>query len=213
MRFWLLLELFKLVELRFQRGERAGQLRHGGVCVAQRSGNTLTGRAERCKHLRALARAGSNVRLQLGARGSVERVGPLAGGKLNVGDVRFHAAVFFGLRAKLRELGEHFLHLALVLGLLRLAQALVLLLREGGSLCALFKLRAQLGDGLLRGGQSFFESFLRAGRSVVGLCELVTLALGGGKLIAKLCILAAKAVALLLERLDLLLALERGFSI
>ena len=151
------------------------------------------------------------MRLQFGARGGVERVGPLAGGKLNVGDVRLHAAVFFGLRAQRYKFCLQFLHLTLVLGLLRLAQALVLLLREGGSLCALFKLRAQLGDGLLRGGQPFFESFLRAGRSVVGLCELVTLALGGGKLIAKLCILAAKAVALLLERLDLLLALECGF--
>ena len=195
----LLLELFKLVELAFQRGERAGQLRHGGVCVAQRGRNALTGIAERCKHPRALLRAGGDVRLQFGARGGIECVGPLAGGKLNVGDVRLHAAVFFGLRAQRLKFCLQFLHLTLVLGLLRLTQALVLLLREGGSLCALFKLRAQLGDGLLRGGQSFFESFLRAGRSVVGLCELVTLALGGGKLIAKLCILAAKAVALLLE--------------
>ena len=36
-------------------------------------------------------------------------------------------------------------------------------------------------------------------------------ALGGGELVAQLCILAAEAVALLLERFDLLLALERGF--
>ena len=36
-------------------------------------------------------------------------------------------------------------------------------------------------------------------------------ALFGGELVAQLCILAAEAVALLLERFDLLLALERGF--
>lgn len=80
-------------------------------------------------------------------------------------------------------------------------------------LCALFNLRAQIGDRFLRGGQALFERVLRAGCGRAGLGKLVAFALGGGELIAQLCILAAEAVALLLERFDLLLALERGFSI
>ena len=76
---------------------------------------------------------------------------------------------------------------------------------------ALFDLRAQLGDRLLRGGQTLFERVLRTGRGRIGLGELITLALGGGEFVTQLCILAAEAIALLLERFDLLLALERGF--
>ena len=57
----------------------------------------------------------------------------------------------------------------------------------------------------------FFEGVLRAGRGRIGLGKLVALTLGGGELVAQLCILAAEAVALLLERFDLLLTLERGF--
>ena len=178
----LLLKLFKLVELAFQRGERAGQARHGLIRMAQCGRNAFAGIAERCKYLCALARAGSNVRLQLGARGGVERVGPLAGGKLNVGDVRLHAAVFLSLRAKFRKLGEHFLHLALMFGLLRLAQALMLLLRVICLPCGFLQLCAQLGNRLLRGGQPFFERVLRAGRGRIGLVQMVTLALGLGKL-------------------------------
>lgn len=58
-----------------------------------------------------------------------------------------------------------------------------------------------------------FQCILRAGRGRIGLGKLVTLTLGGGEFVAQLCILAAEAVALLLERFNLLLALERGFSI
>ena len=199
-----------MIELAFQRGERAGQARHGFVRMAQRGRNAFAGIAERCKYLRALARAGSNVRLQLGARGGVERVGPLAGGKLNVGNMRLHAAVFLGLRAQRFKFCLHFLHLALMFGLLRLAQALVLLLRVICLPRGFLQLCAQLGDRLLRGGQPFFERVLRAGRGGGGFGELVALALGLGELCAKVCILAAETVALLFERLDLLLALKRG---
>ena len=73
---------------------------------------------------------------------------------------------------------------------------------------ALFDLRAQLGDRLLRGGQALFQRFLRAGRGLVGFLETVALALGGGELVAQLCILAAEAVALLLA-LGLKLLRER----
>ena len=53
---------------------------------------------------------------------------------------------------------------------------------------ALFDLRAQLGDRLLRGGQTLFERVLRAGRGRIGLGELVALTLGGGELVTQLCI-------------------------
>ena len=58
------------------------------------------------------------------------------------------------------------------------------------------------------------EDYLVAGRRLsfpLFFGCMAALTLGGGELVAQLCILAAEAVALLLERFDLLLALERGF--
>ena len=89
--------------------------------------------------------------------------------------------------------------------------AVIICLGARELLRALFDLRAQLGDRLLRGGQTFFQCILRAGRGRIGLGELVTLALGGGEFVTQLRVLAAEAVAFLLERFDLLFALERGF--